>query len=561
MSARITSLNRLPLEDEFPSCFSESGNVAWVSLDLEDRVLEADPNALALLGLSETPEGPLSWFELIKDSQHDDPCDGWYSGITNAGRPVAWCPFDTDGIHRRILVFDRSRAAAREQTLLHQATHDALTGLPNRRYWNRECHQFLDHAERKSRSGAFLVVDLNRFKEVNDHFGHAVGDELLLRIARRLQIPLRENDLLARLGGDEFGVLLPDTELDEAHQIADELGQSLFVPFKLFGLTLQVDASIGIALYPEDSADLDELLRRADVAMFAAKRCGRGHSRYHVDQDRTSREQLMLNSDLRRAIEEDDLELYYQPKICCEDGSLRGVEALLRWTHPERGPLSPTEFIAVAEHTGLIQPLSNWVLKRAIGQAAKWYGRGKLIPVSINLSARNLQESGLADEIADLLQAVSLPASAITMEITESMIMQNPELALKVMEKFAALGLRISIDDFGTGYSSLAYLKRLPAGEIKIDRTFISNIPEDRDDLVIVQSTIEMAHNLGLTVVAEGVENLSIWKALRLMGCDLVQGFHFAAPLPASAFIEWETRWNRRQEAISANSSSQTGVA
>ena len=561
MSARITSLNRLPPEGEYPSGGLDSGAVAWVNLDLEDRIIEVSANALELLDLEDLPERPLSWFELILDSQRDDPYDGWYSGVTTAGRPVAWCPFDTDGNSRRILIFDRSRAAAREDALVHQATHDALTGLPNRRFWNRECHHFLEHAERKSRNGAFLLVDLNRFKEVNDHLGHAVGDELLLRIARRLQIPLRENDLLARLGGDEFGVLLPDTELDEAHQIAEELGQSLFVPFKVFGLTLQVDASIGIALYPEDSADLDELQRRADVAMFAAKRCGRGHSRYHVDQDHTSREQLMLNSDLRRAIEEDDLELYYQPKICCEDGSLRGVEALLRWTHPERGPLSPTEFIAVAEHTGLIQPLSNWVLKRAIGQAAKWYGRGKLIPVSVNLSARNLQESGLADEIAKLLKAVSLPASAITMEITESMIMQNPELALKVMEKFAALGLRISIDDFGTGYSSLAYLKRLPAEEIKIDRTFISNIPEDREDLVIVRSTIEMAHNLGLSVVAEGVENIAIWKALRGMGCDLVQGFHFAAPLPAREFIEWETRWNRRQEAISAKSSSQTGVA
>jgi diguanylate cyclase (GGDEF)-like protein len=383
-------------------------------------------------------------------------------------------------------------------------------------------------------------MDLDQFKEVNDTLGHHSGDLLLREVGARLRAMLRETDTVARLGGDEFGVLLPDVaDLGDVIATAEKLLEELTKPFLLDGLPVEVTASVGIAAYPDHGENGVSLLQRADVAMYVTKESRCGVSTYQADQDGYSRDRLSLFGDLRRAIDEGELVLHYQPKVDLRTDEVCGAEALVRWVHPERGLVPPDEFIPVAERTGLIRALSCWVLRTAAVQCDTWRRAGLDLSVAVNLSARDLHDTALPDEVARLLATLSLPASALELEITESTIMADPVRAMEVVRRLHDMGVRLAIDDFGTGYSSLAYLKRLPVHDIKIDKSFVTEMDADEHDLAIVRSTIELARNLGLEVVAEGVETDAALQQLSELGCHRAQGYLIARPAPAEVFTAW----------------------
>lgn len=445
-----------------------------------------------------------------------------------------------DGVRRRVtFVRDITWRKAQQELLRHQATHDALTGLPNRYQLEKRIEKALHEAREKNGEMAFLLLDLDRFKEINDTLGHHTGDLMLQRIAERLQSGLRKNESMARLGGDEFAILLPDSGEEAARRVAADMLKLLIDPFRVDGLTLKVDTTIGIALFPRHGSDSIELVQRADVAMYSAKRTRASVAVYDPDQDSSSMRQLTLTTELRSAIEGNTLSLVYQPKIEAESGAVVGVEALVRWRHSELGNIRPDEFIGLAENTGLIRPLTQWVLRTALAQCAEWHRAGRVIGVSVNISARNLLEEDLPRALAGILRETRIPAGHVTLEITENVIMEDPERALEVVTELAEMGVCISIDDFGTGYSSLGYLRRLPASEIKIDRCFVQEMNLNNDDATIVHSTIELAHNLGRKVVAEGVESLEVWETLRRQGCDFGQGYVFTPPLVSDELLRW----------------------
>ena len=445
-------------------------------------------------------------------------------------------------------VRDITRRKQAEAALEHQALHDALTDLPNRVLLHDRLQQAIRSADRTRASVALLVMDLDRFKEVNDTFGDHTGDQLLEQLGQRLGGVLRGSDTIARLGGDEFAVLLPTATLAEAQQIAARLLQVLEQPFSLGGLQLEIDASIGIALAPEHGHDADTLLRRADVAMYVAKRGNAGHAVYTADQDQHSPMRLALVSELRRAIEQNELSLYFQPKVDLQSGSVTCAEALVRWQHPRHGMLSPDVFVPVAEQTGLIRPLARWVLDAALRQCNRWRRQGLDLAVAVNLSMRNLHDPEVVDTIRQLLSRWGIPPAHLVVEITESSLMADAERALEVLGRLRTMGVGVSIDDFGTGYSSLAYLKRLPVDELKIDKSFVAHIASDGNDAAIVRSTIGLAHDLGLAVVAEGIEDQATWDYLAGLRCDVAQGYFISRPLPVSAFGEWlsSSRWEAR---------------
>ncbi|HEY0583324.1 MAG TPA: EAL domain-containing protein, partial [Chloroflexota bacterium] len=394
-----------------------------------------------------------------------------------------------------------------EAALQHQALHDSLTDLPNRVLLHDRLQQAIRAAQRSGAAVALLVMDLDRFKEVNDTFGHHTGDQLLEQLGQRLGSVLRASDTIARLGGDEFAVLLPTATVEDARQIAERLLQVLDEPFALGGLQLEIDASIGMALSPEHGSDADSLLRHADVAMYVAKRGATGHALYTADQDQHSPMRLAMVSELRRAIDQDELSLYFQPKVSLRDGTVTCAEALVRWTHPRHGLLGPDQFVPIAEQTGLVRPLARWVLEAALRQCNRWRQEGLDLAVAVNLSMRNLHDPEVVDTIRQLLARWGIPPARLVIEITESSLMADATRALDVLGRLRVMGVGISIDDFGTGYSSLAYLKRLPVHELKIDKSFVANLAHDDNDAAIVRSTVGLAHDLGLTVVAEGVED------------------------------------------------------
>jgi diguanylate cyclase (GGDEF)-like protein/PAS domain S-box-containing protein len=428
---------------------------------------------------------------------------------------------------------DITERNAHQEELKHQATHDPLTDLPNRSLLRERVAVALESAQDDRHTVAVLLLDLDRFKEINDALGHRTGDLLLIEVSRRLREPLAPPDTLARLGGDEFAVLLPATTLEKVLQTAWKLIESLRSPFEVEELSLQVDTSLGITLYPDHGHDAETLIPRADVAMYVAKRKRAGLAVYRPEQDFNHMRLLTLRGDLRTAIEDGQLTLAYQPKISATSDRIMGVEALVRWKHPEHGNIPPDEFIGLAEHSGLIGPLTQFVLRTAMRQAAEWRRDGLQLNVSGNLSARNLLEEGLPKTVERLLSAHEMLPEFLTLEITESVIMEDPERALKVVTRLEALGASISVDDFGTGYSSLGYLMQLPATELKIDKSFVMQMEEDVGSATIVRSTIELAHNLGLKVVAEGVESEAIWESLKKLGCDIGQGFLFSRPVTA----------------------------
>jgi diguanylate cyclase (GGDEF)-like protein/PAS domain S-box-containing protein len=435
---------------------------------------------------------------------------------------------------------DITERKAQQAALERLALHDALTSLPNRTLLHDRIQQALSAAARSKLSVAVLLLDLDRFKDVNDTLGHHVGDLLLTEVGPRLQQPLRDVDTVARLGGDEFAILLPGpTDLVSACRVAERLIDALKEPFSIEGLLLEVGVSIGVALYPEHGASAQELLQHADVAMYAAKRGPTSFVVYSARDDTNSVRQLTLTGQLRRAIEDDQMVLEFQPKIDTRGDRLAGVEALVRWRHPELGPIPPSEFIHSAEQTGLIRPLTLWVMNAALGQLCRWRAAGLDLGVAINLSVKSLQDPELPDVIRDLLQAARQPPERLTFEITESALMADPDAALNVLERIAAIGCKLSLDDFGTGYSSLAYLQQLPIDELKIDRSFVVAMMRDDDAAVIVRSVVSLAKGLGLSVVAEGVESADAFNALRALGCDQVQGYWCGPAIAGDLLPGW----------------------
>lgn len=433
---------------------------------------------------------------------------------------------------------ERKRA---RQALEHQALHDSLTNLPNRALLHDRVRQAILVGHRTNKPIALLLMDLDRFKEINDTFGHHYGDRLLQQFGPRLQSVLRESDTIARLGGDEFAILLPDTEERGAMQVAEKILRALDQPFSVEGHSLDVGASIGITLYPEHGVDANLLLQRADVAMYHAKRTDNGHAVYAAEQDGYSPDRLALIGELRRAIEQDQLLLYYQPKISLKTEHIDGVEALVRWQHPERGIIPPDQFIPLAEHTGLIRPLTEWVLSRSLQQCRDWLRAGLNLKVSVNLSARSLHDPHLTRRVAALLETWKVPAQSLELELTETALMADPARGVEMLLELHEMGVRIAIDDYGTGYSSLAYLKRLPLDAIKIDKSFVLNLLANEGDSFIVRSVADLGHSLGLEVVAEGVEDAQTLRLLSMMGCDLAQGYHLSRPLPAAELFSWAT--------------------
>ncbi len=434
----------------------------------------------------------------------------------------------------------REGIASRESKIMDLAYRDALTGLPNRALFSDRLQQAIRTSRRVQAPASVLVMDLDHFKYVNDTLGHPIGDLLLREVARRMQDVLqRESDTLARLGGDEFAVLLPTDDIEGARKVAVRMLDALEAPMTLDGHIVDTRASIGVASCPEHGDDLDGLMRRADVAMYLAKRNNSGYAIYDARDDRHTADRLSLMGELRRAVEEDQLVLYYQPKVSLTDRSIHCVEALVRWQHPKRGFIPPIEFIPFAEQTGYIRAITFWVLERAAAQCARWRREGLNITVSINISARDLMNPELPMRFTRTLEEEDCSPESIWLEITESAILEDTRHVLENLDRLSALGCKLSIDDYGTGYSSLSYLKKLPVHELKIDRSFVMGMATDRDDDVIVRSTIDLAHNMGLKVTAEGVENRQVLDRLAAMGCDMAQGYLMSKPIPADEVARW----------------------
>jgi diguanylate cyclase (GGDEF)-like protein len=422
--------------------------------------------------------------------------------------------------------------------IARQAMHDPLTELPNRTLLVERLKQNIYLAKRQGKHVAFLMLDLNNFKEVNDTLGHPQGDRLLLDVASRLPTALRQSDTVGRLGGDEFGIVLPETDARQATEVARKIMESLQPSFELDGQVLSVGASIGIALFPEHGEDEESLIRYADIAMYEAKRSKGDPCLYDPDADNYTTARLALMNDLRKAVEHDELHLYFQPMIVLSTKKVHTVEALSRWEHPERGNISPEEFIPLAETSNLIGLISFWALEKSISYIAEWKQHGADIMVSINLSARDLLNAGLADHISSICSKYDVDPCMLRIEISESAIMSNPEQVIEVINNPVLRRLNYAIDDFGTGYSSLSYLKKLPVNEVKIDRSFVLDMMQNAEDTSIVRSVIELAHNLGHKVVAEGVETEDALTQLELLGCDIAQGFYFSEAVDADALLD-----------------------
>jgi diguanylate cyclase (GGDEF)-like protein len=449
--------------------------------------------------------------------------------------------------------FDITERKVFEAQLKHQTLHDDLTQMPNRTLLYDRLEQSIRSARRNGGSIALLLLDLDRFKDVNDTLGHQTGDRLLQEVSVRLQGSIRRSDTAARLGGDEFAIILPDVDEEDACMIAENVHTAVRQPLILDGHRVDIDASIGIALYPTHGTDASLLLRRADIAMYQAKRSDAALSVYGPDQDFTTPSRLTLVTDLRTAIDLDQLVVHYQPKVTIRTGAVEGVEALVRWMHPEHGLIPPGEFIPLAEDSGLMEPLTCWVLAAALRQSAAWKREGLDLSVAVNLSARILQDPGFPDTVAKLLRDTQVDAGALILEITESALMTDPDRARTILTRLREMGVNISVDDFGTGYSSLAYLQQMPLDEIKIDRSFVQGMT--RTGTVIVRSVIDLGRNLGLAVTAEGVENKETLAMLTRMGCTMAQGFYWSRPIPATDVATWTLRHG--EEAKSADGGQQ----
>jgi diguanylate cyclase len=423
-------------------------------------------------------------------------------------------------------------------TNAYLADHDQLTGLPNRRVFASHIEQAL--GPDGNRFAAVAIVDLDRFKDVNDTLGHENGDDLLRKIAERLTTSLRPGDVVARLGGDEFGLVLNRVaSADQADSVLERLRDIVAAPVDLTGLPLTTEASIGYVLAPDDGGDPQTLLQRADIAMYVAKTSRSSVVRYESAHDQFDPAQLAVVAELRDALTNNELVLHYQPQLDLTDGCVRSVEALIRWHHPKHGLLAPDAFLPVAEQTGLMDPLTDWVIAEALRQMAEWDGAGVHLSVSVNVSARNLTHATFTNRVLDALASSTVASQRLMLEITETALFTDLEKATDTLRRLRATGIPISLDDFGQGQTSLGFLARLPITELKIDRTFVGTMDTDISNNAIVRSVVEMAHNLGMRVVAEGAENEPVLNGLQAMGCDIVQGYVIARPMPAPELWPW----------------------
>jgi diguanylate cyclase (GGDEF)-like protein len=446
------------------------------------------------------------------------------------------------------LVGELLTSKSRSDKLQRIATTDELTGLGNREQFHAMISKRIAAAREAQGSLAVLLMDLDRFKEINDTLGHHYGDVLLKDLGPRLSAAIGEGGFVARLGGDEFGILLAEDTDDTAvlDVVMARLFKSISQPFLIDELSLEVGASVGVARFPQDGEDSHALLRCADIAMYAAKETQTEFKLYTADQNQHSKRRLGVLSGIRHALVQDEIVVHYQPIIDLDDGRVRGAEGLVRWQHPEHGLIPPGAFVQTVEQTGLIGPLTRHVLERSIAECAAWRKDGREMSVAVNLSVRNLLDRDLPKQIERLLNTYGLPPQALQLEITESMIMSDPERALGTVGRLSGLGARLSVDDFGTGYSSLANLRKMPIDELKIDRSFVSPMLRSESDLIIVRSTINLGHDLGLNVIAEGVEDSPTLAHLAVLGCDLAQGYHVSKPMPADAFNSWLTETPRQ---------------
>ena len=448
--------------------------------------------------------------------------------------------FDDDDANRLGAMVQQLVVALRKgqfhSQIQHEATHDRLTGLPNRAYFEAWIDQSLAMS---GRQGSVLLVDLDRFKEINDTFGHHAGDQVLEAVSDRINACCDPNDLASRFGGDEFALFMPNANATQAAERAEVLSESLEAPFEIGAATVAIASSIGIATSPDHGHDPSTLIRRADIAMYDAKRRHVRSAIFSDDLEENDSVRLALLGDLRSALEDHTLDVHFQPKVSVETGEVIAAEALVRWNHPERGYISPEVFVSLAEQAGLIEELTRQVLAKSLESAAEWHRRGWLISVAVNVSAQSLLDEELEPLVAGELAQVGLDPACLTLEITESTMMGDPARTHRILRGLSDLGVRLSVDDFGTGFSSLVNLRHLPVSELKIDRSFVSEMMMESNDEVIVRSTIDLGHNLGLEVVAEGVENDSIRDRLAELGCDILQGYGISRPLPRDTFAHF----------------------
>ena len=439
------------------------------------------------------------------------------------------------------LELSKEQAESVASRMKYHAHHDALTGLPNRILLNDRITSELAHARRQQTNAALLFLDLDRFKIINDSLGHAIGDQLLRVISRRLDNCVRDEDTVARLGGDEFMILLPRISGSaDAGRIAKKVIECLVDPISCNGHELHITTSIGISIYPYDGTDAETLIKHADISMYRAKELGRNKAVYYTaEMNAGSRKQLAMETNLRKALEKDQLKLFYQPKIDISSNTIVGVEALLRWEHPTMGFISPLDFIPVAEDTGLIVPIGEWVLHTAFRQLRQWHSAGFTdLTVAVNLSSAQLSRTGFEDVVAQALGESGLDASMTELEITENVAMENIDSAINILDKLKCMGVSVAMDDFGTGYSSLSYLRRLPIDIVKIDKSFVREIPDSAEDVTIAQAIIAMAQSLNLSLVVEGVENVRQLNFFRQQGVNIVQGYLFSKPVEASELLK-----------------------
>ena len=543
-------------EERMRLIFEHTG-IGVASLDAEgelqqtnpalDQMLQADAGELrgALAGMARDRRR-----RVYREQRYTmtDGRDAWASlAVTKVAAPAGGEEFAIATVENTTV------RKVQEEALEHLALHDTLTGLPNRTLLSDRLRQALLTAQRERSGVALLIMDLDRFKEVNDSLGHHWGDLLLQQAAGRLRETLRESDTVARLGGDEFAMILPGMDdLDLVEKMARKLLDALDRPFAIEGRILRVGASIGGAVHPSHGDDPATLVRHADNAMYAAKRSGTGYALYSDGADEALSMRLALASELPAAMEADELELHFQPKADLSSGRPVAVEALVRWRHPELGLLAPDRFIPLAEETGLIRPLGRWVLDHAVAEAARWRADGRDLPVAVNLSGRDLHDWDLPGYIADILERHGLPPHLLELEITETAIMTDADAARALLDQIVSTGVQVAIDDFGIGYSSLAQLHRLPVRQLKIDKSFVQAMLKDDSSAVIVRSTCDLGHNLGLVVLAEGVEDGETWDLLRGHGVDLAQGFLLSPPIPGDAFLAWLRNLDRLAEAATS---------
>jgi diguanylate cyclase (GGDEF)-like protein len=519
----------------------------WDGLKTIERLWAADPDVQVVICSAHTD---YDWTEVVQRLGHSDKL----LVLRKPAEPieVLQCAtalsrkWENDRLVRghvlrlEEVITSRTRGLeAANKQLRHLATHDALTGLPNRVLLDDRLQQAIAHADRDTRAFALLVCDLDRFKLINDSLGHRAGDELLQEVARRLTTVVRAADTVARFGGDEFvliGTSIGDAE--DAGDLASRVMDVLQEPVRIAGIDIHTSPSIGIAMYPDDGTSMQALLAHADAAMYSAKQQGRGNfCRYAPGMDAGTEDRVQLESELHNALSLNQFELHYQPKVDTRTGEVRSAEALIRWVHPTRGIVSPADFIPLAEECGLIGAIGGWVIREACRQTRAWQLDGvPTLRVSVNLSASQFRDSGLVDSIRRALDDAGLQARYLEVELTESAVMSDPEKSIAVLEQLSAMGVLVSVDDFGTGYSSMSYLRRFPIDKLKIDRVFINEIVSRPEDASIVRAIVSLAHSLRLKVVAEGVETPAQLDFLKTAGCDEYQGYHFSRPLPATDF-------------------------